>query len=48
VALGPSWLFDTLRPWAILGANFVAALVILGILFRDHHTSAKELLTSGE
>jgi hypothetical protein len=43
-----SWLLDTLQPWAILGGNLVAALVILGILFRDHHFSLHELRTSGE
>ncbi len=48
VALLASWLFDTLRPWAIIGANVVAALVMLGILFRDHRTSLRQLLTSGE
>jgi CBS-domain-containing membrane protein len=26
-----SWLLDTLQPWAILGGNLVAALVMLGI-----------------
>ena len=48
MAVLASWLLDTLRPWAIIGANFVAALVMLGILFRDHHVSAGEVLTSGE
>jgi hypothetical protein len=48
LALLASWLFDTLRPWAIIGANVVAALVMLGILFRDHRTSLRQLLTSGE
>jgi hypothetical protein len=43
-----SWLFETLPPWAVLGGNFVAALVMLGILFRDHHFSLHEALTSGE
>src|SRR6266545_674556 len=43
-----SWLLDTLRPWVITGANFVAALVMLSILFRDHHVLVRELLTSGE
>jgi hypothetical protein len=33
---------------AILGGNLVAALVKLGILFRDHHFSLHELRTSGE
>ncbi len=43
-----AWLLDTLRPWAIIGANFVAALIMLGILFRHHHMTVSELLTSGE
>jgi len=43
-----SWLLDTLQPWAILGGNLVAALVMLGILFRDHRFSLHELRTSGE
>jgi CBS-domain-containing membrane protein len=43
-----SWLFDTLSPWAILGGNLVAALTMLGILFRDHHFTLHEALTSGE
>ena len=47
VVLG-SWLFDALHPWAILGGNLVAALIMLGILFRDHHFSLHEALTSGE
>jgi hypothetical protein len=42
------WLLDTLQPWAILGGNLVAALVMLGILFRDHHFSLHELRTAGE
>jgi hypothetical protein len=43
-----SWLLDTLQPWAILGGNLVAALVMLGILFRDHLYSLREALASGE
>ncbi|SRR6266511_4452152 len=43
-----SWLLDTLRPWAIIGANFAAALIMLGILFRHHHIAVREVLTSGE
>lgn len=43
-----SWLLDTLQPWAILGGNLVAALVMLGILFRAHRFSLHELRTSGE
>ena len=47
MALG-SWLLDTLSPWAILGGNLVAALMMLGILFRNHHFTLHEALTSGE
>jgi hypothetical protein len=43
-----SWMFNTLSPWAILGGNLVAALAMLGILFRDHHFTLHEALTSGE
>jgi len=43
-----AWLLDTLQPWAILGGNLVAALAMLGLLFRDHHFSLHELRTSGE
>jgi hypothetical protein len=48
MAVLASWLLDPILPWAITGANFVAALVMLGILFRHHHVSVKVLLTSGE
>ena len=43
-----SWMFNTLHPGAILGGNLVAALVMLGILFRDHHFTLHDVLTSGE
>ena len=43
-----SWLLDTLQPWAILGGNLVAALVMLTLLFRGHHFSLHELRTAGE
>ena len=43
-----SWLLDTLRPWAILWGNFVAALVMLGILFRHHRMSLRDVLMSAE
>ena len=48
IAVLAAWLLDTLRPWAIIGANFVAALIMVGILFRHHHMTVRELLTSGE
>jgi hypothetical protein len=34
--------------WAILGANLLAAVVMLGILFRSHHRMPSEVLTVGE
>lgn len=43
-----SWLLNPLQPWAIIGANLVASVVMLGILFRDHQLSFSELLASGE
>ena len=48
VGVRGSWLFNTLHPWAILGGNFVAALVMLGILFRHHRLPLYETMTSGE
>jgi hypothetical protein len=43
-----SWLFHTLEPWSILGANLVAAVIMLGLLFRHHRRSPSEVLTSAE
>jgi hypothetical protein len=43
-----SWLLNALQPWAIVAANFVASVVMLGILFRDHQLAFSELLASGE
>ena len=43
-----SWLFDTIAPWLILGANLLAALVMLTVLVRRHHRSFREVLTSAE
>lgn len=43
-----SWLLDTLRPWTIIGGNFVAVLVMMGILVANHHVSLEEALTSAE
>ena len=43
-----SWLLHTLEPWSILGANLVAAVVMLGLLFRQHHRSLREVMTSAE
>ena len=42
------WLIDEMPIWAILGANLLAAGVMLGILFRSHHRVPREVLTAGE
>jgi hypothetical protein len=47
MALG-AWLFHTLPPWTIIGANLVAGLIVLAILFRVHSLSPGEFLTSAE
>jgi hypothetical protein len=43
-----SWLFDTLRPWSIIGGNLVAVLVMMGILVSNHQVSLAEALSSAE
>ena len=43
-----SWLLHTLEPWSVLGANFVAAAIMLGLLFLHHPRSLRELMTSAE
>lgn len=42
------WLIEEIPIWAILGANLLAAIVMLGILFRSHHRAPSEVLTVGE
>jgi hypothetical protein len=42
------WLLEEIPLWAILGANFLAAGVMLAILFRSHHRAPSEVLTVGE
>jgi len=42
------WLLEELPIWAILGANLVAAVVMLSLLFRRHHRMPRELLSTGE
>jgi hypothetical protein len=42
------WLLETLHPWAIIGGNFAAALVMLGILMGDLRVSVEEVLTSAD
>ncbi len=41
-------LIEEMPIWAILGANLLAAVVMLGILFRSHHRVPREVLTVGE
>jgi len=41
-------LIEEISIWAILGANLLAAVVMLGILFRSHHRVPREVLTAGE
>jgi hypothetical protein len=41
-------LLEALSVWAILGANLLASVVMLGILFRRHHRAPSELLTVGQ
>jgi cytochrome bd-type quinol oxidase subunit 2 len=42
------WLIEEIPIWAILGANLLAAVVMLGFLFRSHHRVPREVLTAGE
>jgi hypothetical protein len=42
------WLLEEVPIWSILAANFVAAVVMIGILFRRHHRMPRELLSTGE
>ena len=41
-------LIEEIPIWAILGGNLLAAIVMLGILFRSHHRMPREVLTAGE
>jgi len=41
-------LFEEMSVVTILGANLLASIVMLGILFRRHHRAPRELLAVGE
>ena len=41
-------LIEEIPIWSILGGNLLAAIVMLGILFRSHHRVPREVLTAGE
>src|SRR6266511_768328 len=43
-----SWLLHTMDPWSILGANLVAAVVMVGLLFLHHQRSLREVMMSAE
>jgi hypothetical protein len=40
------WLLETLAPWAILTGNLLAAVVMLGVLFRGHRMAWREFLSA--
>ena len=48
VAVLFQWLLSEIEPWAILAGNALAAVVMLGMLFRRHRRSPAELLEAGE
>ena len=43
-----SWLLHTITPAAIIGANLIATVVMLFLLFRNHRRAPGEVLTSAE
>src|SRR5215510_3979847 len=44
VATLAEWLFESLAWWTILAGNFLAALVMLAVLFRGHRMALREFL----
>jgi len=48
VAVLGSWLLQTITPAAIIGANLIATVLMLFLLFRNHRRSPSEVLTSAE
>src|SRR5215831_3865925 len=48
VAVLGSWLLHTITPTAIIGANLIATVVMLSLLFRNHRRAPGEVLTSAE
>jgi hypothetical protein len=48
VMVTAGWLLEELPIWSILAANFLAAVVMLSLLFRLHHRMPRELLSTGE
>jgi hypothetical protein len=48
IAVLGSWLLHTITPAAIIGANLIATVVMLFLLFRNHRRAPGEVLTSAE
>ena len=48
VAVIGSWLLHTITPGAIIGANVIATVVMLSLLFRNHRRAPSDVLTSAE
>ncbi len=48
VAVLGSWLLHTITPSAIIGANLIATVLMLFLLFRNHRRALSEVLTSAE
>jgi len=46
VATLAEWLFEALAWWTILAGNFLAALVMLAVLFRGHRMALREFLAT--
>lgn len=40
------WMLDEISMWSMLGANLVAAVVMLTLLFRRHHQTPQELFSA--
>src|SRR5262245_16993639 len=48
VAVIGSWLLHTITLGAIIGANVIATVVMLSLLFRNHRRAPSDVLTSAE
>ena len=48
VAVLGSWLLHTITPAAIVGANVIATILMLFLLFQNHRRAPREVLTSAE
>ncbi|MBI2529301.1 MAG: hypothetical protein HYV93_25355 [Candidatus Rokubacteria bacterium] len=46
IAALAAWLFDALAWWTVLAGNLVAALAMLGYLFREHHLAWRAYLSA--